>query len=66
MAPLPCARSMLVSALQSEEIPDIDALIEEAFYGKERFYDQRSGGGAKAPKIKPGQLLNMKKGGGGF
>jgi hypothetical protein len=54
--------SMLVSALATDEVPDIDELIEEAFYGKERFYDQRSGGGGKAPKIRAGSLMNAKKG----
>jgi hypothetical protein len=58
--------SMLVGALAGDEIPDIDALIEEAFHAKEKFYNQRQGGGGRAAKAKAGQLLGMKKGGGGF
>ena len=45
-----------------EQIPDMDELIDEHFFGKERFYDQHGGGGGKSPKIKPGALLGMKKG----
>jgi hypothetical protein len=56
--------SMLVGALRGETIPDIDELIEEAFHSRERFNSQRQGGGGKAPKVRAGQLLNMKKGGG--
>lgn len=48
-------------ALKLDQIPDIDALIEEEFHTKERFGGQ-GGGGGKAPKIKPAQLLGMKKG----
>jgi hypothetical protein len=58
--------SMLVGALQGDEIPDIDELIEEAFHAKEKFYSQRQGGGGRAAKAKADQLLGMKKGGGGF
>lgn len=50
--------------LSMNEVPDVDALIEEHFHSRERFGGQAGGGGSKAPKIKPGQLLNMKKGGG--
>lgn len=55
---------LLVQKLKAEELPNIEELLDEAFR-KERGADQRGGGG-KAPKIRPGQLLNMKKGGGGF
>lgn len=58
--------SLLVQALQQSEIPDVEALIEEAFKGKDRYHDQYGGGGGKSPKIKPGALLNMGKGGRGF
>ncbi len=58
--------SMLVGVLAGDEIPDVDALIEEAFHAKEKFYNQRQGGGGRAAKAKAGQLLGMKKGGGGF
>ena len=37
-------------------------VVYEHFGGKERFYDQHGGGGGKSPKIKPAQLLGMKKG----
>ncbi len=53
----------VVRSLQAEEIPDIDELIEEAFHS-ERLADQYGGGGGKSPKIKPGQLLDMKQKGG--
>ncbi|MBI2233924.1 MAG: hypothetical protein HYU57_02810 [Micavibrio aeruginosavorus] len=53
----------LARFLKMEEIPDIDALIDEHFGGKERFYDQHGGGGGKSPKIKPAALMNIKKGG---
>ena len=43
-------------------IPDIEALIEREMKDKERFGDQRGGGSGKAPKIRPAQLLDMKKG----
>jgi len=56
--------SLLAQSLQMNEIPDIDDLIEEAFHGKERFHDQRGGGGGKSPKIRAGQVLGMKKGSG--
>lgn len=52
----------LARSLKVEHIPDIEALIDEHFGGKERFYDQHGGGGGKSPKIKPAQLLGMKKG----
>lgn len=52
----------VVRELAAGRIPDIDALIDEAFHGGERFADQHGGGGGKSPKIKPGQLLNMKQG----
>jgi len=58
--------SMLVGVLAGDEIPDVDALVEEAFHAKEKFYNQRQGGGGRAAKAKAGQLLGMKKGGGGF
>jgi len=54
--------SLLIAALQADEVPDIDALLEQAFY-KERGNDQYGSGGGKSPKIKPGRLMGMKKGG---
>lgn len=52
----------LTRFLKMDQVPDIDELIEEIFNTRERFYDQYGGGGGKSPKIKPGQLLGMKKG----
>lgn len=48
--------------LQSGTIPDIDELIDTCFHNRERFGDQRQGGGGKSPKIRTEQLL--KKSGG--
>lgn len=55
--------SLLVQSLQMNEMPDVDALLEEAFRGRDRGADQRGSGGGKSPKIKPGALMNIKKGG---
>lgn len=49
-------------ALAMDEIPDIDELIEDIFHNYERFHDQYGGGGGKSPKIRPSQLLDIKKG----
>ena len=54
--------AMLTRALAANEMPDIDELIEDAFHGGERFYDQHGGGGGRAPKIRPSKLLGLKKG----
>ena len=50
-----------VEAIQMGELPDFDVLIEENMQD-----DSRTGGrtgrvGRKSPKIKPGQLMGMKK-----
>lgn len=50
--------------LQLDTIPDIDDLIDREFHSRERFDDQRQGGGGKSPKMKGAQLMGMKKGGG--
>jgi hypothetical protein len=50
--------------IENGYIPDMDELIEREMNEKERFGDQRGGGAGKAPKIRPGQLLGMKKGAG--
>lgn len=50
------------SELAMGNIPDIDALLDREMRDKERFGDQRGSGGGKSPKIKPAQLLDMKKG----
>lgn len=54
--------SAVVQALSAETLPDIDALIEDIFHNYERFHDQYGGGGGKSPKIRPNQLLDIKKG----
>lgn len=52
----------IVQAIQLDEIPDFDRLIDEEMRSKERFGDQVGSGGGKSPKIKPAQLMDMKKG----
>ncbi|MBU0800220.1 MAG: hypothetical protein KKA05_04370 [Alphaproteobacteria bacterium] len=52
----------VVRALLIETIPDIDELIEDIFHNYERFHDQYGGGGGKSPKIRPSQLMDLKKG----
>jgi hypothetical protein len=54
--------SAVTRALVAGEIPDIDELIEDIFHNYERFHDQYGGGGGKSPKIRPNQLLDIKKG----
>lgn len=54
--------SIVVGDLALDIIPDLDTLIEDIFHNYERFHDQYGGGGGKSPKIKPGQLMDMKKG----
>lgn len=54
----------VIQELQTDSMPDIEELIDMHFHNRERLGDQRQGGGGKAPKIKPGQLMDMKKGGG--
>lgn len=48
--------------LKLDQIPDMEELIDEEFHSRERFGGGGAGGG-KSPKIRPGQLMNMKKGG---
>ncbi len=52
----------LSMSLRRDEVPDIEDLVDEIFYRSERFADQYGGGGSKAPKIKPQQLMDMKQG----
>lgn len=52
----------ILQSLRMNEIPDIDALIEQELKSKERLAGSRGGGGGKSPKIRAGQLLDMKKG----
>jgi hypothetical protein len=47
--------------LAHDEIPDFDAIVDQEMNARERFADQ-VGGGSKSPKIKPAEILNMKKG----
>jgi hypothetical protein len=55
-----------INELQQNTIPDFEELAEEYIHSKERLNDQYGGGGGKSPKVKPGALSGMKKGGGGF
>ncbi len=54
----------VIDELRQEIMPDIDDLIDREFHSRERFADQHGGGGGKSPKIKAGQLLDVKKGSG--
>lgn len=54
----------VIQELQLDTMPDIEDLIDREFHSRERMGDQRQGGGGKSPKMKGGQLLGMKKGGG--
>lgn len=54
--------SELTRFMKMEQVPNIEELIEEVFNTRERFHDQHGGGGGKSPKIKPAQLLGIKKG----
>lgn len=51
----------VVRFLKMDQVPDVEELLEEEFHSRERFGGGGAGGG-KSPKIKPGQLLGMKKG----
>ena len=52
-----------IQAIQMGEIPDVDALIEKNMDDDSRRGGGRGKIGRKSPKIKPAQLLGMKKGG---
>lgn len=54
----------VVQELIMDKFPDIDELLDKELYMKERGADQYGGGGGKSPKLKGGQLMGMKKGGG--
>lgn len=51
-----------VTELSLGNVPNFDEILEREFLTKDRYGDQRGGGAGKAPKIRPGQLLNMKTG----
>ena len=51
-----------VTELSLGNIPDIEALLDREMRDKERFGDQRGSGSGKAPKIRPAQLLDIKRG----
>lgn len=53
---------VIVSELALGNVPDFDEILDKEFLKKERYGDQRGGGAGKSPKIRPGQLLNMKTG----
>ncbi|MBL8637469.1 MAG: hypothetical protein JNN09_03115 [Alphaproteobacteria bacterium] len=53
-----------IAEIELGNIPDFDALVDREMRSKERFGDQRGSGAGKAPKIKPAQLLDLKRGGG--
>lgn len=51
-----------VNDLALGNVPDFEELLDREMLSKERYGDQRGGGSGKSPKIRPGQLLNMKTG----
>lgn len=51
-----------ITELALGNVPDFDEMLDREMLSRERFGDQRGGGGGKSPKIRPGQLLNMKTG----
>lgn len=52
-----------IESVQMSELPDIEMLIERELSDDDGFGGGKSGRiGRKSPKIKPGQLLGMKKG----
>ena len=52
-----------IQAVQMGDLPDIDALIEQELGDDDEWGGGKKGKiGRKAPKIKPGQLLGMKRG----
>lgn len=51
-----------VQELKLGNFPDIDEILEKELNDKERYGGNRRGGGGKAPKIKPQQLLGLKSG----
>ncbi|MFA7277172.1 MAG: hypothetical protein WC043_10270 [Pseudobdellovibrionaceae bacterium] len=51
-----------VVEIEQGRIPDFDALIEREMHDKEKSGGYRGAGGGKSPKIRPQQLLDMKKG----
>ncbi len=52
----------IVQALRTGSIPNFDELLQREFHSRERYGDKSSSGGGKQPKIRPSQLLDMKKG----
>ncbi len=50
----------VVQSLKQGIIPDIDELLDQELFKKERGADQYGGGGKKAPKIEANQLLTPK------
>lgn len=53
-----------VNKINAGSIPNFDELMEEHFKEDERFGGRKGGGSGKSPKIRPAQLLDMKKGAG--
>lgn len=53
---------MAAEQIQQAHIPDIDELLDEAFYSYDRYGDQTGeGGGGRAPRIHGGDVFGIKK-----
>ena len=57
---------LVAQEIMGGRLPNIDAVLDDAFYSRERYADQGSGGGGQSPKINTNSLLNNLKGGRGF
>jgi len=53
-----------VQELKLDKVPDIDEILAREMKNNERFGGSAQGGGSKAPKIKPQQVMGMKGNGG--
>lgn len=54
----------VIEVLEKDQIPDFDELLAKEVTNRERQSDKWGSGGGKSPKIKPGQLMDIKQGGG--
>lgn len=56
----------VVQELALDKIPDIERLIRQEIHSRERKGGHGGDGGGKSPKVRGGQVLGNKQGGGGF
>lgn len=52
----------VIQILQAGSMPDFDELLDREMNSRERYGGKGGSGGGKQPKIRPSQLLDMKKG----